>query len=765
MKKVLSYIAVALLFILSSCSLNPIDGPVRNGVTLRLTLNSVDMKTKASEPGVDAYNENAITKLDCFFYTSNSDDAQPEVALTGVDFTLTGNVAEISVSSADINTLFSSSDASVYVYVVANASISYSKDNMSVNQIKASAISASFDNAEVQPSFVMDGKTSVSRSGLDLSASVELTRSAAKIDALINTSRTITAEGATWTPDLAKSTISFYNGVNRGAVDGSISLSDGDLFNCLDCSLDTVNEKGLNYFKSVPVLPFYSYPRDWSDGASPDAYFILTIYWSKDGAESIPTYYQLTISEAKNLLRNNLYKAIINVNMLGSKVPEYPVTLSASYIVLNVTEWVTVGLTSEMVRYKYLVVDQNKYVLNNQDMIVIPFYSSDDCEIASVKVSYDKPVGPNTPLPEGHTDVNMPIEYKNVDFMSAKIYNDNGSQDKYSVDNDSKTITLTHVLNNDMSSTKLDYVPYTFTIILQHRGDAKYQEEITVIQYPAMYVIANTNYYYANNGNDDGVTTNGKGAVFVNGVQGTGGANTTPFGNVYGLYTSSGTNSNPNMYTIVPTVLSDKYIIGDPRESSYSPGFVKNDESNWKEATRLDGATDTKKVKHPLRTNSSAAYANMVAPRFRVASSYIVTTGTTKREQRCASYQEDGYPAGRWRVPTFAEVELVANMTIKGMIPKLFNTTGDTYTDSNNNEWDCCEYHCAQGTIYIFNDSSKEAVWDDAIHSNSVRCVYDEWYWGTDKLVDKTGGGVEFVSMEGKKNSEVKGTTQFIWAD
>lgn len=744
MKKVLSYIAVALLFILSSCSLNPIDGPVRNGVTLRLTLNSVDMKTKASELGVDAYNENAITKLDCFFYTSNSDDAQPKVALTGVDFKLTGNVAEISVSSAAINTLFSS-DATVYVYVVANASsISYVDGSMSVNEIKASEISAFFDSDAVQDSFVMDGKESVSRTGLDLSATVELTRSAAKIDALINTSRTITAEGATWTPDLAKSTISFYNGVNRGAVDGSVTLKASDYFNCLDRSLTIDDEKGLSYFKSVPVLPFYSYPRDWSDGATTDAYFILTIYWSKEGAESIPTYYQLTISEAKKLLRNNLYKAIINVNMLGSKVPEYPVTLDASYIVLNVTEWVTVGLTSEMVRYKYLVVDQNKYVLNNQDEIVIPFYSSDECEIASVKVSYDKPV----------KSQNLPKEYKDVPFKDAEIYKDNGSLDNYSIDNDSKTITLTHVLNNDMSETTLDYVPYTFTIILQHKGDAKYQEEITVIQYPAMYVIANTNYYYANNGKIDGVTTNGKGAVFVNGEQGTGQQNNnTPdgFGDVYGLYTSQGTNANPNMYTIVPTVLSDKYIIGDPRESSYSQAFVEGDSSNWKEAPDVDTGVK-RKIKKPLRTNTSAAYANMVAPRFRVASSYIVTTGATKPAQRCASYQEDGYPAGRWRVPTFAEVELVAYMTSKGMIPKLFNYATD--------------YHCAQGTISIPAENSSDApTWNPTIVKHSVRCVYDEWYWGTDKLVDKTGGGVEFVSMEGKKNSEVKGTTQFTWAD
>lgn len=749
MKRLLSYLAVSLLLPFVSCSLNPDEGPVRNGVKVKLTLNTA-LNTKATELGDDDFNENAINKLDCFFYTSDSDDVQPEVRLLGVPFSLAKNVAEITVSSADINKLFTSDSQNVYIYVVANSTADYTDGKYSVNEIKATEIEADF--SKKQDSFVMDGKAKVSRTGLELEATVVLKRSASKIDVIINTKREIIVDGSEWIPDLEKSTIAFYNGVNKGHIDGFTTIQSAANFtNVIGRELYTVAESGLDYFKSTPIIPFYSYPWDWSDGANADAYLILTIYWQKkkeDGSydNPIPTYYQLPISDAKKFERNNLYKAIINVDMLGSTVPEYPVSFEASYIVLNVEEWVSLGLSSDLVRYKYLVVDQNNYTLNNQNTITIPFYSSDECVIASVKVSYDKPVGPKN-LPEGHTDVNMPIEYKNVDFVSANIYNDNGSQDNYSIDNDSKTITLTHVLNNDMSSEKLDYVPYTFTIILQHKGDDSYKDTINVIQNPAMYVIANTNYYYANNGKN-GVTTNGLGAVFVNGVQGKGSRDgiDSKFGTVHGLITS--TNSNPNMYTIVPTVLSDKYIIGDPRESIVDSDFVDN--NNWVEAKDLTG--NKRKLKTPLRTNSSAAYANMVAPRFRVASSYIVTTGTTKREQRCASYQEDGYPAGRWRVPTYAEVELVAYMTSLEMIPQLFDYNTD--------------YHCAQGTIHIQAKGSSTAPGlNSNIGKNSVRCVYDEWYWGTDKLTDDGKGGVHWVSMEDTKNSKVKGTTKFIWAD
>ena len=47
-------------------------------------------------------------------------------------------------------------------------------------------------------------------------------------------------------------------------------------------------------------------------------------------------------------------------------------------------------------------------------------------------------------------------------------------------------------------------------------------------------------------------------------------------------------------------------------------------------------------------------------------------------EKRCAAYQEDGYPAGRWRVPTKAEVKYIIQLSGWGVIPVLseqFNST------------------------------------------------------------------------------------------
>ena len=36
---------------------------------------------------------------------------------------------------------------------------------------------------------------------------------------------------------------------------------------------------------------------------------------------------------------------------------------------------------------------------------------------------------------------------------------------------------------------------------------------------------------------------------------------------------------------------------------------------------------------------------------------------------RCAAYQEDGYPAGRWRLATYAELEFIAMLCAKDALP------------------------------------------------------------------------------------------------
>ena len=101
-------------------------------------------------------------------------------------------------------------------------------------------------------------------------------------------------------------------------------------------------------------------------------------------------------------------------------------------------------------------------------------------------------------------------------------------------------------------------------------------------------------------------------------------------------------------------------------------------------------------------------------------------------QRRCASYQEDGYPAGRWRLPTKAEIEYIAQLNSDNKIELLLGSASGT-----------TDYFCNSGymTVQQNRTPSYTAITNISGDSNAryVRCVYDDWYWGessNDRLAD-----------------------------
>ena len=150
------------------------------------------------------------------------------------------------------------------------------------------------------------------------------------------------------------------------------------------------------------------------------------------------------------------------------------------------------------------------------------------------------------------------------------------------------------------------------------------------------------------------------------------------------------------VFTITTTEGTD-FIIGDPRDSDYT--YQAND-ADWFVGDALyDGDAD-RELKYyygtavaserysstqtgSIYTSDEAAEAaeptiNMVAPKFRLASGYGTVTQTTgansleTMKKRCASYQEDGYPAGRWRLPTRAEFQFILTQINLGNLPGVY---------------------------------------------------------------------------------------------
>ena len=125
-------------------------------------------------------------------------------------------------------------------------------------------------------------------------------------------------------------------------------------------------------------------------------------------------------------------------------------------------------------------------------------------------------------------------------------------------------------------------------------------------------------------------------------------------------------------------------------------------------------------------TNSTGT-ENMIAPEILIASSYGKTSYSNmtleRAAMRCALYQEDGYPAGRWRLPTFSEVKFIMELSTAEKIPTLFQM----------DKPDWVGYWCANGKV-VADNSGNILLQTPGNYTNSSntapRCVYDLWYWG-----------------------------------
>lgn len=712
---------------------------------LTLQLSNHALTTRAAGANDDAHNEDAITSVQLFFYTSNSTSANAVYALTPTIATGTkqSTTLSITIPAGDMPTIFPNSATECYIYAVANYATDLTAGKPSVDTIKATAIAADFSGQ--QSSFVMDGDlVKITKNGSTLTAekSVELTRAAAKIELTVNV-KDLTIDGTTWTANTAGMTVSFYEGVNKGLIDdgsdatGATVDHDGDYFDVEDRAFTAVGGSTTQFTQSVP---FYSYTTRWAEGADDEVYLKLSIPWkvSTDGADSFQTYYYLipVNLDGKSLVRNSFYKITLNVQALGGQ--SEPTVVEPSYVVLD---WSTGEVNVNLSRPKYLVVDQHHYVVNNETSLEIPFHSSDDCVISVASCT-------QTNL---NTNVTSTITRSdNATSVTNKSY-------ALSINNETGIITLVHGLNNDLyDSTNdangiFDFTPYEYELTIQHNGNASFSETITITQYPAMYATADPNSDSTNGGDNNG----DNGFVWVNGYQGeyiesnwwNEGYSQSNFDNAMGSTDSSLKAVSMYVFTVSSLAGTD-YVLGDPRTTT--PDNLDEYNFTWASGNVLGTNNTRVGPLYYLPTDANLADGensptyNMIAPKFRVCSVYgaISTNGARRYYEnmkgRCASYQEDGYPAGRWRLPTAAEFELINTLSMKGLLPALYATTMD--------------YWCAHGYGRYNTDRNEVVITpnDDDYGSNrvSVRCVYDDWYWGSERA----------LKTENEKNT-------FTWGD
>lgn len=550
----------------------------------------------------------------------------------------------------------------------------------------------------------------------------------------------------------------------------------------------TNNESAADY-PYVMGVPFYTYPNAWEEKPDENHKTTLTLMvpWRKQGEESWHTYYYqvpVTPADLPQIVRNYSYNINLNVGMLGSLVPEDPMELeNLTYQVVN---WSDQSIDVNIQDYRYLVVNPNSVSVQNEGEVMIPFYSSHPVDINDITMTFQRfnfysdgngevvnIEVPKTKLDASETTTDG-TAYKMVSYeivtdpvtnqMSLKINHPleiwtpvNNAGAEVSLTNRSGTgqNSLTNVTNSIArfvrpTNPEEPFSSYIFKVSIRHKDNPSFSEEITLTQYPGMYIEADRNEggsYYTSN-----TRTSDYGFVFVNptytqGSQNNYWTNSTELGGVMGL---TGNNVNPNMYVINISQLSvgSDFIIGDPRSN-----FINNSldidgnlvptadqttqAGNWcNEADALYNNSNKRRLQYYYPTNEVPATdkaAYMVAPKIRIASSWGVTYHISRvnARRRAATYQERGCPAGRWRLPTLGEFTYITQLSAAGKIPTLFTL--------NNN------YLTAQGVYRV--DRNGNVTAQNNATTTSIRAVYDEWYWENSQyqLTSGANGGYTYT--------------------
>ncbi len=760
MKKSILYILLALSpFFAVSCAK---DGPDADGLGITLTVCTPDSGVTAEmksmpDPrnGEDSYNENLLNSFYYFFFPKDAADQTPAVSgyVSGISETDMYK-REIPVSSNTINNILFASERECQLFIVANPPASMVDDlkgTPTLAQLRAMTVLSALKTVP-QSNFVMvyDGLIPVASRTQEEAVDVEvaLKRLACKLTVGAYVTQSIEKNGKTYSPVTSGNglKVTLCNGLNRTTLSGfkKSVIASGDYFDSKSIDIGyqgtgdlTENSVAVTYHRYSSSVPLYTYPMEWEFASETEPYLLYDLSWkvtdNTTGAiEYKSLYYKLTLGR-RSIASNDWYNIAAKLTVLGSLYPEDP-TEVYPYMNYQVQGWKNAyesggaNTPAAIKDTRYLSVPQTEWVLNNKDEIVIPFSSSHDCEVFNLKAT-------------------------KIDFSAGAQSEQNITSSVSYTGPTSDQITITHELNNELGP-GMDISPITITFTLRHKDDYNFAQDITITQYPAIFVDTQLN----SSGKTD--TTNPKGYTYVNGKQ-----NGDTWMTVLGANSGTTGDNTSRYFTVVHVSQFDPstgYVVGDPRDIEINNlGSPRTDPwsgtGNYKPVNapakyNKDGQTGNRTIKYYYPTIDDGSRDNFVAPVFRISTAHTRSGRNDTYadiKKRCASYQEDGYPAGRWRVPTLAECKLSQVLSHNGMVPNIYINEGT-------------RYYFYAGGWFAGNASQNPSDWHSGERSGgaATRCVYDEWYWSK---VDE-----EFGWDNGGKYGETITTstkTTFTWGD
>ena len=767
----LVYSALAIIcFAVVSCS-NEVPMPEYGEDYIVLNVSNSPMTMAEGNTGTDY--ERQLNRLDCFFYVKDKTD-EPCVYYHRVDI---NNLASAKVSffvnDLTLKEIYPSGSL-CDVFVIANLPAEYTFEAKTAETTKPALGKLVLDMTEgeydvIGKPFVMTGGGKVQKNkNSSATATISLARVASKVTMTVKVPKSIEVENSdgskvTMLPVLVDNEgneplkTSFHYGTKKSYLSGAYP-DDPDNYINTDKIPYTLSEETETHYVFTCDMPFYTYARSWDKGSDNAAYVTFEMPWgadeNKDGkADSYKTfYYQILVNgRNRNFVPNTCYDMIVTVGVLGSTVEALPKELDElSYYVLD---WTTETSNGEhgsgdrkedvvLDKYNYLEVPQKYIEMDNVSEVAIRYNASHKIGVKWSTTPPTSVVGlANT---EGNTAF-----YINNGSGTPQVapINNIDLKTNFIIDNNKGTLTFKYTLSSDVYSPAYVFI----TIWLDDDGDGvkdsneTLTEDVTIVIYPAIFIVGDESTLYSVFVNGTYRQTASKSDyTYINRKQvgkavGTDGDDPMKYMNIISI--SAFSKDNTFVYS---DGKEKEYIIGDPRKRTYNNLGVGNDTEEvkknadgWIKATDVTGKVRNLEYYYPTESEEANSY-QVIAPKFRIASKLggYSECDADGAALRCASYQEDGFPAGRWRLPTTAEILFIVELQNKKKIKALFYG-GNTYSS-------------ATDKIKVNNDNSYE--WNNAATKPSVRCVYDDWYWGSER---------EAIEDPNK----VAGNHKFTWGD
>lgn len=781
--------------LLGSCSEDLYDGDGIDGekgyITLRFSQpQAAVQETRATAHGDNTLNENNIKFVDLYFYPSRKsnkdavlveDNHAVEFATSGGDTTY---FVKVRTGDTKLNELFGSTqNGSCEVYAVANSSQESPSASTCLDSLRLRVLRHNFGAQLTQGHFIMQSNpetlaTVELKDGV-ATGTIPMTRVAAKLQIYLNVPDTLhvwSDDGsgfAVWKSDRSHMSIVFNNGLMDYTLNGKdTSHPDSSFYNSMQVDMHkyaTMTRNTVDYDYSH--TPFYSYPFSWKETDTHVPTFIIAIPWSKrnpgTGSDTYGTpeitYYQVHPNMLTGKLQSNyFYRMYMKIETVGSTDNTTPVDITPSGYRIQPWGEVKVNtqkdVTGDLYRYTYLVVDPTSVVLNNTSSTTLR-YSSSSALTKDTKITQVEYNSYETPGQVTHHTLT-------ADDLAKLTTN------RYELDYTSTPgqIRFTHNVDDGTYAAK--------TITIQVANDDGLTELVTITQYPAIYMHtfdgdnafvdgyfshvkspaesigdAISNWYssgYYNSVNYGNIRTSG--GSYYTYYQNTQDV-TVPYGSmVKALTQTSGGIVNNSITKITVTSFNSNngfyeangtkyyYQIGDPREnagyksSDLAPYLTKQEYDNYNRVfwlTLTSWGTNAAKIKKASETKT------IIAPQFFISSGWNSSTSLSfaDAQKRAATYQEAGYSAGRWRLPTEAEIMFITARQREGVIPTLFGSSAPYWAASGRVYFDGAFYD-ANHVIRSTSGSSYASggyVYASGLSGNGtayMRFAYDTWYWG-----------------------------------